>query len=67
MVKKWLFLIIGIVILPSLARADLTADRYSEALTIEETESAQSAKASADNFTLSGYTEIGEKSTAEEK
>lgn len=66
MVKKWLFLIIGIVILPSLARADLTADRYSEALTIEETESAQSAKASADNFTLSGYTEIGEKSTAED-
>lgn len=77
MVKKWLFLIIGILILPSLAWADLTADRYSEALTTEETESAQSAKASADNFTLSGYTptpkiwlwgytEIGEKSTAED-
>jgi len=40
MVKKWLFLIIGLLILPSLARAD--------------------------DFVLSGYTEIGKRSTAED-
>ena len=40
MVKKWLFLIIGLLILPSLARAD--------------------------DFTLSGYTEVGRRSTAED-
>lgn len=51
MVKKWLFLIIGILILPSLARAE---------------EPAEAQKAKADDFTLSGYTEVGKRSTAED-
>ena len=36
MVRRWLFIIIGILVLPSLARADLTTYRYSEALTQED-------------------------------
>ncbi|PIU42406.1 MAG: hypothetical protein COS99_00405, partial [Candidatus Omnitrophica bacterium CG07_land_8_20_14_0_80_42_15] len=65
MVKRWLFLIVGLLVLPSLARADLAADRYSGALAKEEAEGA-SASAEKDNFVISGYTEIGEKSTAED-
>ncbi len=51
MVKKWFFLIIGILILPSLALAD---------------EPAEAQRAKADDFTLSGYTEVGKRSTAED-
>ena len=51
MVKKWFFLIIGILILPSLALAD---------------EPAEAQRAKVDAFTLSGYTEVGERSTAED-
>ena len=65
MVKRWLFLIVGLLVLPSLARADLAADRYSGALAKEEAEGA-SASAKENDFFLSGYTEIGEKSTAED-
>jgi hypothetical protein len=49
-VKKWLFLIIGILVLPSLGRADLSPE----------------ASAKGDDFILSGYTEVGRKSTAED-
>lgn len=63
MVEKWFFLIpldnkayltgliVGILILPSLARAE---------------ESAEAQRAKADDFTLSGYAEAGERSTAED-
>ena len=51
MVKKWFFLIIEILILPSLALAD---------------EPAEAQRAKVDAFTLSGYTEVGERSTAED-
>jgi len=51
MVKRWLFLIVGILILPSLARAE---------------EPAEAQRAKADDFVLSGYTEVGKRSTAED-
>lgn len=63
--KKWLFLIIGLLVLSSLAQADLVADQYSKSLAQEETEG-ESASAKADDFTLSGYTEVGKRSTAED-
>ena len=60
MVKRWFFFIIGFLvlsaaeglILPSLVRA--------------EEESAEAQRAKAGDFTLSGYTEIGKRSTAED-
>ena len=52
---KALFLIVGILILPSLARADLFAEAEGE-----------NTLAKADDFTLSGYAEAGERSTAED-
>ena len=63
--EKALFLIVGILILPSLAQADLTADRYSETLAEEEAEG-ESASAKKNDFVLSGYTEVGKRSTAED-
>jgi len=65
-VRQALFLIIGIlilsavegVILPSFAQADLFPELSSEALAKEEAEE--------DDFTLSGYTEVGKRSTAED-
>ncbi|MFH1772114.1 MAG: hypothetical protein ABH872_04785 [Candidatus Omnitrophota bacterium] len=59
MVKKWLFLITGILILPSLARADLTADWYSDW-------AFDSSNRKKNDFVLSGYAETGKKSTAED-
>ncbi len=54
--KKALFLIIWVLIIPSLARADLSAEA--------EGESASAAK--GDDIILSGYTEVGKRSTAED-
>lgn len=53
--EKAFFLIIGILILPSLVRADLSS----------EAEDA-STSAKEDDFILSGYTEAGKRSTAED-
>lgn len=51
MVKKGYFPIIGLLVLPSLALAD---------------EPVEAQRAKTDAFTLSGYTEAGKKSTAED-
>jgi len=51
MVKRWLFIIVGLLVLPSLALAN---------------EPAEAQRAKADDFTLSGYTEVGKRSTAED-
>ena len=70
--KKALFLIIGILILPSFAWADLFPDLSSEAFAKEEAEGESltagqaGTSAKGDDFTLSGYTEVGRSSTAED-
>jgi|GEM_PF-1641708 len=67
MVKRGLFIIIGILVLPSLAWGDLTADRYSEVPAEEEAEAeALALSAKKNDFFISGYTEAGKKSTAED-
>ena len=53
--EKALFLIIGILVLLSLPRADSFAEAEGE-----------STSAKVDDFILSGYTEVGKRSTAED-
>lgn len=65
MVGKRLFFIVSLLVFPSLAQADFTADQYPEALAKEGTEGERAA-VSADMFTLSGYAESGKKFTSED-
>ena len=60
--KRLLFVIIGLLILPSLARADLSTEAKGESLPDRQA----GTLAKADDFTLSGYTEVGKRSTAED-
>ena len=53
--KRTLFLIIGLLVLPSLTAADLSPEAEGE-----------STSAKGDDFVLSGYTEVGRRSTAED-
>jgi len=53
--ERALFLIVGILVLPSLTQADLSHEAESE-----------NASAKGDDFVLSGYTEVGKRSTSED-
>ncbi|MDP2924071.1 MAG: hypothetical protein Q8O30_10195 [Candidatus Omnitrophota bacterium] len=61
--KKWLFLIVGILILSSFPPQSGEISPLAEA---RAEEPAEAQRAKAGDFTLSGYTEVGKRSTAED-